>query len=243
MRITRCFIDQELKLNQDLILPEVTGNHLVRVLRYKIGDHFHLFNGNGSDYPSEITSIEKKFVRARINTKLTCDNESPLKIHLFQSIARGDKMDWILQKATELGIHAITPIISDRTEVKLDSERSDKKIMHWLGVIRSACEQSGRAVIPTINMPISLNQIDTVTQNDQAYFLDPRAKLRVKLLNAEICKPLHLAIGPEGGFTERDIHLLQLANFHGITIGPRILRTETAGIAMIAAMQAQFGDW
>lgn len=243
MRMTRCFIDLELKLNQDLILPEAIGNHLIRVLRYKVGDNFHLFNGNGLNYQTEIINIEKKFVRVRVCSEQQCHNESPLKIHLYQSIARGEKMDWILQKATELGIHAFTPIISDRTEVKLDHERSDKKIHHWQGVVRSACEQSGRAVIPALNLPISINQINATANLEQAYFLEPKAKQRINALDIELIKPIHLAIGPEGGFSERDIHLLQLANFQGVSIGPRILRTETAGIAFIAAMQSQFGDW
>jgi 16S rRNA (uracil1498-N3)-methyltransferase len=174
---------------------------------------------------------------------MTLNNESTLRIHLYQSIARGEKMDWILQKATELGVAAFTPVISERTEVKYDNERSDKKRQHWHGVIRSACEQSGRANIPCLHNPISINQLQGNTTLDQGYYLAPTATSNIRDLSIDLDKPLALAIGPEGGFSERDIRLLTTAGFQGLCIGPRILRTETAGLAVIAALQSRFGDW
>jgi len=152
-------------------------------------------------------------------------------------------MDWILQKATELGVAAFTPMVSDRTEVKLDQERSHKRLMHWQGVIRSACEQSGRARLPAVHAPIAINRLDNAGVLNQAYYLHPDAPLRASNLQEFNLPEVKLAIGPEGGFSERDIQLLQNAGFNGLSIGPRILRTETAGIALIAALQCRFGDW
>lgn len=243
MRTIRSFIDVPLSIGQEVLLPEQSSNHIVRVLRLQIGDVFHLFNGDGRDYVAEIISVEKKGAKARILSCIELCNESPLKIHLYQSIARGDKMDWILQKTTELGVSTFTPIVSDRTEVKLDGERSDKKLSHWQGVIRSACEQSGRAFIPLVNLPVAINQLSITLKTAQAFYLEPTAKLCIKELTLQLDQELHLAIGPEGGFSERDMRLLETAGFHGLKIGPRILRTETAGLAVIAALQSQFGDW
>jgi 16S rRNA (uracil1498-N3)-methyltransferase len=243
MRTIRSYIDAPLAPGTELALPEAAGNHIVRVLRLKTGDVFNLFNGDGNDYPAEITAIDKKGAKALILSCHAVDNESPLRIHLFQSIARGEKMDWILQKATELGVSAFTPMVSDRTEVKLDSERSDRKLSHWQGVIRSACEQSGRAILPAVHPPIPINQMNGAVKRQQAYYLDPEAAEGINGLDPDRTFDMLLAIGPEGGFSERDIRLLQTAGFKGLKVGPRILRTETAGIAAIAALQSRFGDW
>lgn len=243
MRTIRSFIDAPLAIGLEMLMPEQSSNHIVRVLRLHIGDTFHAFNGDGNDYVAEIISIDKKGAKICIVSYIEVRNESPLRIHLYQSIARGDKMDWILQKATELGVSAFTPIVSDRTEVKLDSERSDKKISHWQGVIRSACEQSGRACIPYIHSPIAINQLSIYLKTTQAFYLEPNAKLSIKEIPLQSEQELYLAIGPEGGFSERDTRLLEAASFQGLKIGPRILRTETAGLAVIAALQSQYGDW
>jgi 16S rRNA (uracil1498-N3)-methyltransferase len=242
MRTIRSFIEQPLQPERELVLPELVSNHVVRVLRLEIDDVFHLFNGDGFDYPCRIMSLEKRGARVRILDKVAVLNESPLRIHLYQSIARGEKMDWILQKATELGVAEFTPIVSDRTEVKLDGERSDKKLAHWQGVVRSACEQSGRAWVPAVNTPIAIHRIDAGGIAG-AYYLQPDAPDGIAGLTIPEDGRLVLAIGPEGGFTERDIRLLQTAGFKGLRVGPRVLRTETAGIAVTAALQSHYGDW
>lgn len=243
MRTIRCYVDLDLNVGKEIILPEITSNHLLRVLRLELNDTFQLFNGDGSDYQAKLIHVEKKHSKAIIFSTHTTNNESPLKIHLFQSIARGEKMDLILQKATELGIRSFTPMVSDRTEVKLDIERSEKKLQHWQGVIRSACEQSGRSTLPVLHEPVGLKQIAANSVFTQAYYLDPKATNRIQNLKIYADNEVNLAIGPEGGFSDRDLELLQIAKFQGLTIGPRILRTETAGIAIIAALQSQFGDW
>lgn len=243
MRTIRSYIDAPLAPGLELGLPESAGNHIVRVLRLQTGDSFNLFNGDGNDYAAQIIGLEKKGAKVRIQSCHAVVNESPLRIHLYQSIARGEKMDWILQKATELGVAAFTPMQSDRTEVKLEGERSEKKLSHWQGVIRSACEQSGRAILPAVHAPIAINMMNGAARLSHAYYLDPEAEAGINGLEVEISGVLSLAIGPEGGFSERDIRLLQTAGFKGLRVGPRILRTETAGIAAIAALQSRFGDW
>ena len=243
MRTVRSFIDLPLQPEQELALPETITNHVVRVLRLQAGEVFHLFNGDGFDYAAEILTLEKRGARVRVTARLPVATESPLRIHLYQSIARGEKMDLILQKATELGVHAFTPIVSDRTEVKLDGERSDKKRWHWQGVVRSACEQSGRARVPEVNEPVAIHRLAPADGARQAFYLQPGASRRIADLSPEIERELALAIGPEGGFSARDTHLLRTAGFDGLGLGPRILRTETAGIALVAALQSRFGDW
>ena len=243
MRTVRSFIDLPLQPEQELALPETITNHVVRVLRLQAGEVFHLFNGDGFDYAAEILTLEKRGARVRVAARLPVATESPLRIHLYQSIARGEKMDLILQKATELGVHAFTPIVSDRTEVKLDGERSDKKRWHWQGVVRSACEQSGRAHVPEVNEPVAIHRLAPADGARQAFYLQPGASRRIADLSPEIERELALAIGPEGGFSARDTHLLRTAGFDGLGLGPRILRTETAGIALVAALQSRFGDW
>lgn len=243
MRTIRTFIDVDLHPSLELTLPEASSNHLIRVLRLQTGDSIYLFNGDGNDYRAEITGIEKKGAKARILELKQVASESPLRIHLYQSIARGEKMDWILQKSTELGVAAFTPIVSDRTEVKIEGERSEKKKAHWLGVIRSACEQSGRATVPALHAATNLSQIPADALQAQAFYLQPDAEQRLDDLSLDLGNTVSLAIGPEGGFSERDIQRLQTLGFTGLRMGPRILRTETAGIAAIAALQSRHGDW
>ncbi|CEJ46421.1 Ribosomal RNA small subunit methyltransferase E (fragment) [Xanthomonas citri pv. bilvae] len=170
-------------------------------------------------------------------------NESPLRITLMQGIARGEKMDLILQKATELGVAAIMPVIAERTEVKLDAARTEKRVAHWRSVVVSACEQSGRARLPSVVAPQGLQE---AAQASDAHALrltlDPQGEHRLGTLASSIQQHIVVAIGPEGGWSPRDRALLAEAGFSGLQLGPRILRTETAGLAAIAALQSRFGD-
>jgi 16S rRNA (uracil1498-N3)-methyltransferase len=242
MRAIRSFLDAPLALGQRLALPEATSNHLVRVLRLEIGDACVLFNGDGHDYQARILGLQKRGAEVEITGRIEVKNESPLRITLAQGIARGEKMDLILQKATELGVAVIAPVVTDRTEVKLDAERSDKKLNHWRGVIAAACEQCGRARLPEILLPQTLDRFAAGDRNARRFILDPAGKLSLPEagLNEDT---LTLAIGPEGGFSERDIATLKVAGYEGLRMGPRILRTETAGMAAIAALNALYGDW
>ncbi len=243
MRLTRSPLELPLTVGQTLPLPEETANHLVRVMRLREGDGCVLFNGDGHDYSATIASISKREVLVRIDSAQAVDNESPLPITLLQGIARGEKMDLILQKATELGVSAIIPVNAERTEVKLDAARAEKRIAHWRNVVGSACGQSGRARIPAISAPQSLAAATaSLPEQTLRLTLDPLGEHRLASLAAAPANGVVIAIGPEGGWSPRDRQQLAEAGFQGLQLGPRILRTETAGLAAVAALQARLGD-
>ncbi|WP_115528628.1 MULTISPECIES: 16S rRNA (uracil(1498)-N(3))-methyltransferase [Xanthomonas] len=243
MRLTRSHVALPLQCDQEVTLPEESANHLLRVLRLREGDACILFNGDGSDYHARITVAGKREARALVERAEALSNESPLRITLLQGIARGEKMDLILQKATELGVAAIVPVNAERTEVKLDAARMEKRVAHWRSVVVSACEQSGRARVPTVAAPLGLQEAAQASDPQaRRLTLDPQGEHRLSTLSADVEQGLIVAIGPEGGWSPRDRATLAAAGFTGLQLGPRILRTETAGLAAIAALQARFGD-
>ncbi|MCC4618925.1 16S rRNA (uracil(1498)-N(3))-methyltransferase [Xanthomonas cassavae CFBP 4642] len=243
MRLTRSHVALPLQCDQDVALPEESANHLLRVLRLREGDACILFNGDGSDYHARISMAGKREARARVERVEPLHNESPLRITLLQGIARGEKMDLILQKATELGVATIVPVNAERTEVKLDAARMEKRVAHWRSVVVSACEQSGRARVPTVAAPLGLQEAAQACDTQALRLtLDPQGEHRLSTLSADVEQGLIVAIGPEGGWSPRDRATLADAGFTGLQLGPRILRTETAGLAAIAALQARFGD-
>ena len=241
MRLTRSHCDLELRVGDEIDLPEDVAAHLLRVLRLQANDPCVLFNGDGHDYDARIVAIGKRDARAQIVAMRRVDNESPLRITLLQGIARGEKMDWILQKATELGVARIVPANSERSEVKLDAQRAEKRLAHWRGIVVAACEQSGCATLPDIAPPQALGQ--AVTQRaGRGFILDPFADNTLSSLRDATLRECTLAIGPEGGWSPRDREQLVAAGYEGLRLGPRVLRTETAGIAAISALQALCGD-
>lgn len=242
MRMTRCHVEAALHAGQTLSLPEAAANHL-RVMRLREGDACVLFNGDGNDYAARVMTITKREVSAEVLSVQAVDNESPLHLTLLQGIARGEKMDLILQKATELGVSAIQPVDAERTEVKLDGERLAKRMTHWRSVIVSACEQSGRARIPALALAAPLQQAANAHADDALrLILDPQGELSLASMPAPASARVVIAIGPEGGWSPRDREVLRAAGFVGLQLGPRVLRTETAGLAAIAALQARLGD-
>lgn len=243
MRTTRVHIDVPLAPGTDLTLPEGAAVHLARVLRLTIGDEFVVFNGDGHDYAARIVAQDKRQLRVVVSAARSVDNESPLRLTLLQAVARGEKMDLILQKATELGIAAIAPLWSQRSEVKLDGDRAEKRLAHWRGVVVSACEQCGRARVPVVAAPVPLaTALGALPAGGLRLILDPEGELALGTLDREAAAGIVLAVGPEGGWSPADRTQLQGAGFHGLRLGPRILRTETAGLAAIAALQSRLGD-
>ncbi len=258
MRLTRCFVDQPLQPGARIALPEAAATHLVRVLRLREGEACVLFNGDGHDYDAQLHTVGKRSVEADVVGMRAIDNESPLRIVLMQGIARGEKMDLILQKATELGVTSITPVFCERSEVRLDGERLDKRVAHWRSVVIAACEQSGRARIPEVPAATTLHEAaHTIDSAALKLTLDPNGDYRFDTLpriantgsdiagiaNTNMASvSVVIAIGPEGGWSARDRETLRSAGFMGLRLGPRVLRTETAGLAAIAALQAKFGD-
>ncbi|QWF15937.1 16S rRNA (uracil(1498)-N(3))-methyltransferase [Lysobacter capsici] len=243
MRLTRVHVDADLAAGREIVLPEGPATHLARVLRHEVGDACVLFNGDGRDYHGRICALGKREVRVEIVSVEDVARESSLELILLQGIARGEKMDLILQKATELGVSAVHPLWSQRSEVKLDEARAEKRLAHWRSVVGSACEQSGRARVPMVSAPRSLQAtLATLAPGGLRLILDPEGELSFSTLHVDADTPVLLAIGPEGGWSPLDRQQLRDAGFQGLRLGPRILRTETAGLAAIAALQARFGD-
>lgn len=243
MRLTRVFVDLPLAPGARVPLPEDATAHLVRVLRLREGEACVLFNGDGHDYDTTIASATKRGVDAEVTGVRAIDNESPLRLVLLQGIARGEKMDLILQKATELGVAAIAPVFADRTEVRLDGDRLDKRMAHWRSVVVSACEQSGRARIPELLPARNLAEAAAALPAEALKLtLDPQGEHRSASLAMPASATVVIGIGPEGGWSEKDRSVLRERGFAGLQLGPRVLRTETAGLAAIAALQARFGD-
>lgn len=244
MRIPRIYVDHELRPGREVRLPDQAGEHAARVLRLERGAPLILFNGDGREFEAALASLAKHSVTAEIGSAREADRESPLPLTLAQAIARGEKMDWILQKATELGVARIVPIVTERTEVKLDADRAQRRLGHWRSIIAGACEQCGRNRLPELAAPLTLDHwlatLGEAPAMRLALLPDSEANLRQfpQMDNGAL-----LAVGPEGGFTANDVALLTQAGFHGLRLGPRILRTETAGIAALAALQAIFGDF
>ena len=243
MRVTRVFVDGPLAAGAKVALPEDAAAYLLRVLRLRPGDACVLFNGDGHDYGARLLALDKRHAQVEVVDARPVANESPLRIVLLQGIARGEKMDLILQKATELGVARIAPVLTERTEVKLDAERAAKRMQHWRGVVLGACEQSGRARVPELLEPQPLAAYLAGEAPGHRFLLDPLAERSIARAGVLPGEALALLIGPEGGLSERDRLTARAAGFTGLRLGPRVLRTETAGLAAIAAFNAVFGDW
>lgn len=239
MRLSRFFIDAPLSLGQHE-LPEAQAHYIGRVLRHAVGDAVQLFDGSGLEYLGELIEVGKKAVRVELREQLAGQAESPLRIHLGQGLSRGERMDWAIQKATELGVGEITPIVSERCEVRLKDERADKRLAHWRQVAISACEQCGRSVLPMIHAPITLAEWQAHVQAELKLVLHPVA---APLESHARPHSLAFLIGPEGGLSETEVEQAKAAGFHAARLGPRVLRTETAPVVALAVAQQLWGDF
>jgi 16S rRNA (uracil1498-N3)-methyltransferase len=241
MRCPRIYSAQVLALGAQITLEADAAHHLARVLRLPIGSPLILFNGDGNEYPAEIIALDKKNVVVVISNVLTEARESPLAIHLGVAISKGERMDWVIQKATELGVTEISPLQSERVEVRLHGEREEKKLAHWRAVAISACEQCARNRIPVIDdvQPL-FNWIENI-QVDAKFVLHHRS---VAVLHAQNAAPKSVAllIGPEGGLSEAEIGTAEQRGFRPLRLGPRVLRTETAPLAALSVLQYLWGD-
>jgi 16S rRNA (uracil1498-N3)-methyltransferase len=243
MRTTRIHIEQPLAPATELPLPAQAAEHVARVLRMNAGDALTVFNGDGYDYAATLVSVGKREVIIRIGTREEIANESPLQLTLAQGVARGEKMDLIVQKATELGVARIVPLFTERSEVKLDPARAEKRLQHWRAVAASACEQSGRVRVPEMipAQPLQTWLESLADDGAQRLALLPAGTHKARDVRFDKAGGL-LVVGPEGGLGDRDVAALREASFRGLQLGPRILRTETAGLAALAALQALHGD-
>jgi 16S rRNA (uracil1498-N3)-methyltransferase len=240
----RFYHSNPLDLNQIIILDEFSSHHALRVMRVKVDDFIVLFNGDGFEYRGRVSDINKKTINVEILSKEKNNNESPININLFQSISSNEKMDMVIQKATELGVSSIQPIFTSRSTIKLSLDRTKKRVIHWKQVSISACEQSGRSKIPTIKSPIGFDQIsEGIKTNSLNLLLHPDNLEESSNLPNEYSGDINVFIGPEGGFSQDEVLLLKKQNCINIQLGPRILRTETAPLAIIAILQYKYGDF
>ncbi len=240
----RFYSPENLKIGTTVKLSDNAATHATRVLRLNVGDKLFLFDGSGADFECELISIQKSITLAKVLKVIAVNSESPLNITLLLGISAGDRMDIGIQKAVELGVKSIIPIKTERSVVKLDEEKAKKRVLHWQNVVIAACEQSGRAVLPIVEMPSALNVFITkpATANMLRLTLDPLANKKL----ADLPKPtgeIQLLIGAEGGLGANEIAIASQQGFIGVQLGKRILRTETAPLAAIATMQTLWGDF
>jgi 16S rRNA (uracil1498-N3)-methyltransferase len=240
MRIPRIYQATSLSTGQTIELDKTSAHHLTRVLRMQDNHQLILFNGEGGEYHATL-SVQGKSVFANVNTFVERDTESNLHITLLQGISKGDRMDICIQKAVELGVKKIVPVICHRTVVNIKGERSEKKHLHWQGIVINACEQSGRTSVPELAESIKLNDVISLTDTSLKLTLSPDANTSLPKLSAT-AQNITLLIGPEGGLDTNEVLLATQHGFQPVRMGPRILRTETAAIATIAALQTLYGD-
>lgn len=241
MRIPRIYEAVDLRSGLALPLSDEAANHVGRVLRMQVGQALVLFNGQGGQYAAEITHADKKSVQVLVGEFDAYDCESPLPFHLGQVISRGEKMEFTIQKSVELGVNEITPLFSRRGGVKLSGDRLEKKIQQWQSIAIAACEQCGRNRVPTIRPAMQLDDWLAEQTNDLKLNLHPRAEFSVNTLPAPKAG-IRLLIGPEGGLSDEEISQANSQDFIDILLGPRVLRTETAALTAITALQCRFGD-
>jgi 16S rRNA (uracil1498-N3)-methyltransferase len=242
MSSPRFYLDQPLAPGARFSLPPGPARHAARALRLAVDDAVVLFNGQGGEYTARIERIHKDEVAVSITGFAAVERESRLRVMLAQGISSGERMDYTLQKAVELGVTAIQPIAARRSVVKLAGERADKRVAHWQGVVTSACEQCGRNQVPPVAAPLTLAHWLGQHSGGRLLFLSPLAAARLADLPPPDAMDW-LVAGPEGGFEADEIAALEAAGAIPVRLGPRVLRTETAALAALAAMQTLWGDF
>lgn len=240
MRVPRIYVAAPLPHRGEVTLPVDTAHYLGNVLRMTAGREVRLFDGSGSEFVATLTAVSKKAATAEIDHHHPCATESQLQTQLILGISRGERMDYALQKAVELGASRISPAVTERSEVKLSGDRADKKWAHWHAVVVSAAEQSGRVKLPTLDHPALLSQAVQQSTCELKLVLAPGGAGRLSQFAAPAS--VTLVAGPEGGLSDPELALCQSAGFIGIGLGPRILRTETAPVAALTAAQLLWGD-
>ncbi len=239
MKNPRLYVPESLSSGEELALPVEAANHL-KVLRLRPGAPLTLFNGEGGEYEAELLALERREVRVRVGEHRAHEVESPLEITLLQGISKGERMDFTIQKAVELGVTRILPVFTERSVVQLRDDRLEKRHRHWIGVIESACEQCGRNRLPELLEARPLADAWPAVGEGLHLVLAPEASTGLRDLS--LSRRISLLIGPEGGLSAVEVDQALSQGFTGLRLGPRILRTETAGLAALAALQVAAGD-
>jgi 16S rRNA (uracil1498-N3)-methyltransferase len=242
MRLNRIHCEGPLASGAEIDLPPVGAYHVARVLRLREGAPLSVFDGGGSEFHAEITRVAGDVVSVRLGAHAAGTPESPLRITLVQGVSRSDRMDWTLQKATELGVAAIAPVLTARSVVRLDERQGVKKQSHWHGIVVSACEQCGRAKVPAVAAPTTLRDyLANVRKEGLRLVLSPSAPGSLAGLSS-LANKVELLIGPEGGLDDDELAAARKAGFMPVRLGPRVLRTETAAVVALTVLQALWGD-
>jgi 16S rRNA (uracil1498-N3)-methyltransferase len=242
VRLSRVYCEAALEPGAEVALPASAANHVARVLRLRTGAPVVAFDGSGRDYHCEVVAIDGSRVRVRVGEAAEVRRESPLAVTLVQAVSRGERMDLTLQKATELGVRAIVPVFSARSVVRLDERQAAARLRHWQAVVVSACEQSGRSMLPRVHAPLDLaHYLADAPHGGLRLVPSPGASDSLAGLS-EAPTRAELLVGPEGGFEGGELLAAESAGFKPVRLGPRVLRTETAGIVALAVLQALWGD-
>lgn len=240
MRLTRIYQPRALSTEQIVNLSKGAAGHLIRVLRLQVGDDFIIFNGKAGEFRATIIELNKNAVIVKLGEFIPVNRESSFKIILAQAVLRSDKMDYMLQKAVELGVAHFIPLLTAHSTLKLAPERWQKRCLHWQGVMLAACEQSGRTHLPKLENPMTFDLATTAIKADQRIILQACAHQKISTLSA--CQSVALFVGPEGGWSENELKWARVADYTPMHLGPRILRAETAGLAAISVLQGLYGD-
>lgn len=241
MRIPRIYHPDPLTPDSEISLCDDAANHVGRVLRMGPGQALELFDGSNLTFPATIVQADKKSVRVSVGESREESRESPLHLHLGQVMSRGEKMEFTIQKAVELGVNTITPLFSERCGVKLDAERLAKKVQQWQKIVIAACEQCGRNTVPEVRTPMMLEAWCGEPEEGMKLNLHPRASQSINTLPLPVSR-VRLLIGPEGGLSAGEIAMTAQYGFTDILLGPRVLRTETTALTAMTALQVRFGD-
>ena len=243
MQVPRLHVDLPLAAGRRITLPETAGHHVARVLRLAAGDALTVFDGRGGEYPATLVRVSRAAVEVDLGAHDPVDRESALAVELGQGICKGDRMDLVVQKATELGVRTIRPVVCERTVVKLDAARAERRMAHWRAIAVHAAQQSGRTRVPEVAGVEDVGAWLSRAGTGPAFVLSPRAGASLSdLAPPAPGEPVRLLVGPEGGLSPREVERAGAAGFKGLRLGPRVLRTETAALVALAALQARWGD-
>jgi len=242
MRLIRVYVGTPAVAGKMLVVEGSAANHITRVLRLRSGDRLTIFDGSGGEFAARIEELRKEAVLVAVQERRALERESPLSLTLLQGISRGERMDWVIQKATELGTSRIVPVFTKRSVVRLDDKQSERKLQHWRGIAVAACEQCGRNRIPEVTAPVDFfESLRPNTTGATRLLLSPGGDLRIDDLEG-VGGGISVLIGPEGGLEDVEQEAAITAGFKAVRLGPRVLRTETAAIAALTIIQHQFGD-
>jgi len=241
MRLTRVYVDAPLASGMRVTLQGSAAGHLTRVLRLRVGEALTVFNGAGGEYAASIEHAHAGRVAVAIGELRAIERESPLTLTLAQGVSRGERMDLVVQKATELGVSGLAPVLAERSVVRLTAQQAERRLNHWRAIAIAACEQSGRNRLPAIASPVPLKDFLRTSDGSMRLLLSPAATATLADL-PRLVSAITVLIGPEGGLAETEQEAAVAAGFKPVRLGPRVLRTETAAIAALTLLQREFGD-